>query len=296
MKTLLPKITVFFISFFLSLLIMPLRGGYVSIGSLTGLPLAILAYLVLFFLLTVILLRWKSGQLTPLNITVLILIGSSILELPCHLLEWKETLRSFLDLPCCWIAIFTAYFFYRWSAYNLRRFTLLLLYVMFSVWVVFRGFDLWSNKLSFGTFTGRVTGEQPLGDIVFEDNSGNEIPINRLAGKYILLDFWSSTCGYCFAEFPDLQKLYETTQSDDNIKVYSVHCYLKKYGETCMTGKELLTERNYNFPVLSIDREDSVLKTLGISGVPTVLIFDSENKLVFRGTLDFAKQYLRSIK
>ncbi|WP_455498411.1 TlpA family protein disulfide reductase [Coprobacter sp.] len=289
------KIVIFFVSFVLSLLIMPLRGGYVSIGSLTAFPLAILAYLVLYFLLTFVLLRWKGRQLKPLNITVLILIGSSLLELPASILEWKATIISFLDLPCRWIAIFTAYFFYHWSAYNLRKFILLLLYAIFGLWVVLRGFDLWSNKLTFGTFTGKVTEKEQPEDIFLEDNSGSEVSINSLAGKYILLNFWSSTCGYCFAEFPDLQKLYEQKQFDDNIKIYSVHCYLKDFDEDYITGRELLVKRNYSFPVLSINMREPVLKMLEVTRFPTVLIFDPQRQLVFRGTLDFAEEYLQTI-
>ncbi len=45
------------------------------------------------------------------------------------------------------------------------------------------------------------------------DQAGDEIKLADYRGKFVFLDFWSTTCGPCIAEMPYLREAYETFQN-----------------------------------------------------------------------------------
>jgi hypothetical protein len=94
---------------------------------------------------------------------------------------------------------------------------------------------------------------------------------------------------------PEVQKLYDTYKNNDRVAIYSIHSRVHKENETNVTGSEILKENNYSFPCLSIDMKDEMLKELGVNRYPTVLIFDKESKLVFRGNIKNAGNYIRQL-
>ena len=116
---------VFFASVVLSVINCFLGSGYIYIGSLHGFKLSILSALILYLVFTFIVLK-KSKQSNISWLLLVILLGCLILDLPVHILDFKNTLMSLLDLPCRWLAIIVAYFCYRWQNYMIRLFSLVI--------------------------------------------------------------------------------------------------------------------------------------------------------------------------
>jgi len=54
---------------------------------------------------------------------------------------------------------------------------------------------------------------KPFPALILTDTSGKEISISDLKGKIILIDVWSSWCGPCREQVPDLKKLYKKYNS-----------------------------------------------------------------------------------
>ena len=285
---------VFFASVVLSVINCFLGSGYIYIGSLHGFKLSILSALILYLVFTFIVLK-KSKQSNISWLLLVILLGCLILDLPVHILDFKNTLMSLLDLPCRWLAIIVAYFCYRWQNYMIRLFSLVILYLIFAFWLTFEGFDLWVHKLNFGTFTGKVIEDVAENDIVFTNELGEKKSINQLHGEYIVLDFWFTGCRICFDTMPNFQKLYNLSNSN-KVGLFSVCCYKEKQGEDYLTGRKVLSERGYDYPVLSINIKDPLLQNLGVSAMPMVLIFNSERKLIFRGSLEYAEDFMKDFK
>lgn len=148
-----------------------LRSGYVHIGSLSGFPLAIIGFMITFLIFTFIVLK-KNKQSDAYKLVAIILLGSSILELPLHIVDFKSALISFLDTPGRWLAIFIAYFCYRLQNRKIWLSLLLISYLIFSFWLTFKGFDLWSHKINFGTFIGNIIEDVHIDDIAFPNESG----------------------------------------------------------------------------------------------------------------------------
>jgi len=60
------------------------------------------------------------------------------------------------------------------------------------------------KKLS-GRINTKRRGEAP--DFIAKDFHGNTIALNKLRGKYVLLDFWASWCAPCMREMPEIKSI-----------------------------------------------------------------------------------------
>jgi thiol-disulfide isomerase/thioredoxin len=54
---------------------------------------------------------------------------------------------------------------------------------------------------------------KPFPSLTLTDTSGNELYLSGLKGKVVLIDVWSSWCGPCREQIPDLRKLYKKYNS-----------------------------------------------------------------------------------
>lgn len=63
------------------------------------------------------------------------------------------------------------------------------------------------------------------------------------------------------------------------------------------SGDSIVRSRGYNFPVVSIDYNENValMKELGVETYPQFLIMDSDNNIVYRGTLTLAEKFLEDL-
>ena len=46
-------------------------------------------------------------------------------------------------------------------------------------------------------------------DFTLNDINGKPFTLSSLRGKYVVLDFWGSWCGWCIKGMPDMKKYYE---------------------------------------------------------------------------------------
>jgi len=67
----------------------------------------------------------------------------------------------------------------------------------------------------------RVAIGQPFVNISMPDTTGTVLSLSAYKGKWILLDFWSSKCGPCRIENPNLANLY-TQYKSKGFEIFSV--------------------------------------------------------------------------
>ena len=92
----------------------------------------------------------------------------------------------------------------------------------------------------------------------------------------------------------DFSSIYIRSRINSRL-TYSVFCCDDKDGETCETGQDILNKRNCSFPILAIDKDNPILKEIGVTCFPTVIIFDPDGKLIFRGNIEYAEKYLKGM-
>lgn len=119
----------------------------------------------------------------------------------------------------------------------------------------------------------------------FYDSFLNEVEIQKMQGKIIVLDFWTTSCGVCYRKFPEFEKLSEQYKTNDNIKFYAVNIITKRDSiEKVINQTKTL---GYKFPFLFTKASDvkSIREKFGIYSFPTIIIIDKLGNIVFHGQL-----------
>lgn len=52
----------------------------------------------------------------------------------------------------------------------------------------------------------------PAPEFTLKDLDGKNFDLSSLRGKYVVLDFWGSWCGWCIKGIPEMKKAYENTR------------------------------------------------------------------------------------
>ncbi len=266
----------FVVSLLLTLLISPLRGfGYgIKASSLVGFTL--------YFIFTIVGIRRSANVLQPAQITMAIVAGLFLIQLPMRIRFFTAGLFSFPDFILHFLGIMSGLAFtnlrspQRWLTTGLGFFLTLTMCV--------KGYDMWLHRLNYGTFTGKVLYSLPAKFEAF-DESKSLITDKDFTNKVVILDFWNTSCGICFQKFPQLQKFYEKHKTETTLRILAVDTPLEddKEGDAFKAIKD----EGHSFPVV-ITKEANLAEQYGVTGYPTTFVIDQKGNIVFRGDLEHA--------
>lgn len=109
-------------------------------------------------------------------------------------------------------------------------------------------------------------------DFTLNDIKGNPLSLSSLRGKYVILDFWGSWCGWCIKGIPDMKKYYE--KYSGKLEILGVDC-----NDTEEKWKNAVEK--YELPWLHVynPRNSSVLDDYGVTGFPTKIVINPEGKI-----------------
>lgn len=187
---------------------------------------------------------------------------------------------SFMVVGCVF-----GYIFYiakqRW-----QKMLLLSVSAIASAFYFFAGIHYWLNYCNAGTISGKVTIDAPANWRNYMDIKKDAIPTNTK--QLIVLDFFNTRCGACFAAFPEVQKVYKKYKHDSRVIVYAVNIPYK--ADTPGMVLQLIGSRGYVFPIVIGKKGlDSLFE---IKAYPTVLVLQNE-QIIFRGSIDVAEGFLQ---
>lgn len=120
----------------------------------------------------------------------------------------------------------------------------------------------------------RVADGMQAPDFTLKNIKGEDVTLSSLRGKYIVLDFWGSWCGWCIKGIPEMKKMYAKYQKQ-----------LEVVGIACRDSEEVWKKSvaDNKLPwtnLLNGNGENDVTVTYAIKGYPTKIILDSEGKIV----------------
>jgi thiol-disulfide isomerase/thioredoxin len=122
-----------------------------------------------------------------------------------------------------------------------------------------------SSKLSHGKLAP---------DFTLKDIKGGNFKLSSLRGKYVVLDFWGSWCGWCIKAIPNIKKYYEKYKG--KLEIVGVDC-----NDTEVNWKNAVAK--YQIPWLHVknekDANDVTLK-YGVMGYPTLVIIAPDGKIL----------------
>lgn len=133
-------------------------------------------------------------------------------------------------------------------------------------------------------------------DFELKDQYGNVHKLEDYKGKVIFLNFWATWCPPCRAEMPDIQKLYEEFEAQENSEVVILGVAAPGYSgeESAADVGAFLEENGYTYPVL-LNEGGSLFDDYMITSFPTTYMITAEGKVFgyVRGQL--SEDVMRSI-
>lgn len=117
-------------------------------------------------------------------------------------------------------------------------------------------------------------------DFELKDQYGNVHKLSDYKGKTVFLNFWATWCPPCRAEMPDIQKLYEAYQQEEDPEVVILGVAGPEYGREKSEDevKQFLTDNGYTYPVV-MDNGGSLFEQYGIYSFPTTFMINKEGKV-----------------
>jgi peroxiredoxin len=143
------------------------------------------------------------------------------------------------------------------------------------------------GRIVAGYIEGRraLTTGKIMQDFMLPDSSGKMVSLYSIQSRYILIDFWFSTCKPCIEGFPALQELYAKTNRED----------LTIIGISVDAGAMLpnwrSSIRKYQLPWINLsDPEYSIpYYRYGIEQYPTQVLIDREKRIVGVGSSEIER-------
>lgn len=114
-------------------------------------------------------------------------------------------------------------------------------------------------------------------------NSTAALVMPAVKNKIVLLDFWIKNCGYCMESFPHLKEL-QAKYGQRNVQIVTVNAHDSRKEIDFFYKREKPA-----YPMLY--QGQALAKKLGVDdrGYPTVLLTDTNGKIVYNGSFDKEK-------
>lgn len=124
------------------------------------------------------------------------------------------------------------------------------------------------------------SGLTPAIDFILTNQYGNTHKLSDYKGKTVFLNFWATWCSPCRAEMPDIQKLYESaeTEGEDALVVLGVAAPNLGNEKSEEEIKAFLEENGYTYPVL-MDTTGEVFMSYGVNAFPTTFMITREGEV-----------------
>ncbi len=266
------------------------RGGYFTLFGLEGFALSQFLGSILLFAVTLLLQRATKYRYRTWYFLIVALLPfvSEILIVIC-----AAPYAAVPDTVFKMSAIIIAWYAGGFSRHRMLRVAVSAGFLATVVAMAFFGWDYWYNFVRYGSFSGRSSSSEKI-ELTVTDSNGDEVPLSSVSKGYVLLDFWSSSCGYCYKAMPEIERLHDKYKFTDKVGVYAVFCRFPSMGEMPLKGDSIVHGRGYTFPVLSVDYEGNkaLMESHGVVRFPAYMIVDSTGTVVYKGALPPAERFL----
>ena len=117
---------------------------------------------------------------------------------------------------------------------------------------------------------------KPAPEFSVIDVDGNTLSLKDFHGKVLLIDFWSTTCGPCIGEMPNVRKVYDEF-NDMGFEVIGIsldedEARLNDFLNTCkLPWSQIFTGEGWDTPIRKLYK---------VRGIPSPWLIDREGKVI----------------
>lgn len=109
-------------------------------------------------------------------------------------------------------------------------------------------------------------------DFTLSDMRGNRVALSDFRGKWVVLDFWGSWCGWCIKGFPELKEAYTTYAG--RLEIVGIDC-----NDTPEAWRKAVERYELPWVQLYNSKSDGVKELYGVQNFPTKVIIDPEGRI-----------------
>lgn len=117
---------------------------------------------------------------------------------------------------------------------------------------------------------------KPAPDFSLKDLNGEDFTLSSLKGKYVVIDFWGTWCGWCVKGMPEMKNMYDKYSA--KLEIVSID-----HGDSEETWREGVEKYGMNWTNVRTDyenpEEDLAVK-YAVNGYPTKIIVSPEGYIV----------------
>ena len=110
-------------------------------------------------------------------------------------------------------------------------------------------------------------------DFTLNGLNGKPVSLSSLRGKYVVIDFWGSWCGWCIKGIPQMKEYYKKYKN--KMEILGVAC-----GDTEAKWKACVAEHKLPWVNVLNDKKPDISDVYAISGYPTKVVIDPNGVIV----------------
>lgn len=143
--------------------------------------------------------------------------------------------------------------------------------------------DSLKNSFEGQEITKRLNGRNlkkgtPAPNFTSIDVDGNTVSLADFKNKYSLLVFWASWCKPCMAEVPEIKRIREI-YPQTKLEIIAINLDFDK-------NKGLETIKNLGMNWTHIYKDEDIVNSFGVVGIPEVFLMDQSGQIIYKRTLD----------
>ena len=120
----------------------------------------------------------------------------------------------------------------------------------------------------------RSADSRPAPDFTLSNDKGEKVTLSSLRGKYVIVDFWGTWCGWCIKGIPEMKKMY--SKYKNRLEVVGIAC-----SDSEDVWKKSIKDYNLEWTNLIIlDGDVNVPELYSVEGLPTKVIIDPNGNIV----------------
>ncbi len=119
----------------------------------------------------------------------------------------------------------------------------------------------------------------PASDFNLTNLQGKQVQLSDLIGKVVVIDFWASWCTPCINSFPAMKKLLEKYKDGEVVFLFINSWETATDKEQFVSG--FLKNSGFDQFTVLLDKEDEVIESYKVTGVPSTFIIGREGKIKF---------------